>query len=584
MINSIKIELGAILALKNVIQIHDLMKDYINENDKEPSWDGYIYLYKSDDLKVENIKYKVPVQVKGKNDESLLKRQRISFPVEYKHLRNYYHDGGVFYVVVAISDDKRKTTIFYKDLTTVKLNFLLKNSEGKKPEQTKNIVLEKLKNSDPNVLFQVLTQFGYDKEQQGSGNGAIIEKAINIDVIDKVDSVRFTSYSATNETEALKQISTGEVCLYGHRADLDMWLPFDYEHQKEIRLKTVLEMNKSIGIDNVTYYDKYIVERYDTDAPIIRVSENLTIDLIGGKLQLEMHGNIESLKKDVDFLQAVLQGHSFWVDGKQVTEYANMNISESLQNDMDLITDFYHALNEIDFVCDKKIDDFDEKNREAVVRLVNLYHREVKLKEERNNEWRMWWWDDRVIPLLVVKDDNEEIQIVNWIAKDGYITYSEEAGQKHIFPRGMLFKRDIWEKLYDVDEEILLRDIERSDFDEFTSEELYLFFVEILSVYDTTKNEKYYDMAKLIITKLLEVDEENEYGIINQLQLLKRKRELSAEEVDKLESLEVTSEDDMVVCAVNVLLENKHKARKLISQLSPEKQEMFKDFPIYNLL
>ena len=584
MINSIKIELGAILALKNVIQIHDLMKDYINENDKEPSWDGYIYLYKSDDLKVENIKYKVPVQVKGKNDESLLKRQRISFPVEYKHLRNYYHDGGVFYVVVAISDDKRKTTIFYKDLTTVKLNSLLKNSEGKKPEQTKNIVLEKLKNSDPNVLFQVLTQFGYDKEQQGSGNGAIIEKAINIDVIDKVDSVRFTSYSATNETEALKQISTGEVCLYGHRADLDMWLPFDYEHQKEIRLKTVLEMNKSIGIDNVTYYDKYIVERYDTDAPIIRVSENLTIDLIGGKLQLEMHGNIESLKKDVDFLQAVLQGHSFWVDGKQVTEYANMNISESLQNDMDLITDFYHALNEIDFVCDKKIDDFDEKNREAVVRLVNLYHREVKLKEERNNEWRMWWWDDRVIPLLVVKDDNEEIQIVNWIAKDGYITYSEEAGQKHIFPRGMLFKRDIWEKLYDVDEEILLRDIERSDFDEFTSEELYLFFVEILSVYDTTKNEKYYDMAKLIITKLLEVDEENEYGIINQLQLLKRKRELSAEEVDKLESLEVTSEDDMVVCAVNVLLENKHKARKLISQLSPEKQEMFKDFPIYNLL
>lgn len=584
MINSIKIELGAILALKNVIQIHDLMKDYINENDKEPSWDGYIYLYKSDDLKVENIKYKVPVQVKGKNDESLLKRQRISFPVEYKHLRNYYHDGGVFYVVVAISDDKRKTTIFYKDLTTVKLNSLLKNSEGKKPEQTKNIVLEKLKNSDPNVLFQVLTQFGYDKEQQGSGNGAIIEKAINIDVIDKVDSVRFTSYSATNETEALKQISTGEVCLYGHRADLDMWLPFDYEHQKEIRLKTVLEMNKSIGIDNVTYYDKYIVERYDTDAPIIRVSENLTIDLIGGKLQLEMHGNIESLKKDVDFLQAVLQGHSFWVDGKQVTEYANMNISESLQNDMDLITDFYHALNEIDFVCDKKIDDFDEKNREAVVRLVNLYHREVKLKEERNNEWRMWWWDDRVIPLLVVKDDNEEIQIVNWIAKDGYITYSEEAGQKHIFPRGMLFKRDIWEKLYDVDEEILLRDIERSDFDEFTSEELYLFFVEILSAYDTTKNEKYYDMAKLIITKLLEVDEENEYGIINQLQLLKRKRELSAEEVDKLESLEVTSEDDMVVCAVNVLLENKHKARKLISQLSPEKQEMFKDFPIYNLL
>lgn len=583
--NSIKIEMGAVLALKYVVQMHDLMKDYINDNDKEPSWDGHIYLYKSDDLKAENIKYKVPVQVKGKNDESLLKRQRISFPVEYKHLRNYYHDGGVFYVVVVISDDKRKTTIFYKDLTTVKLNSLLKNSEGKKAEQKKSIVLEKLKDSNPDILFQVLAQFGYDKEQQGSGNGAIIEKAINIDVIDKVDSVRFTSYSATSEADALKQISTGEVCLYGHRADIDMWLPFDYEHQKEIHLKTVLEMDKRIGIDGVTYYDKYTVERYGTDAPLIRVSENLTIDLIGGKLHFNMHGNIESLKKDVEFLQAVLQGHTFWVGDKQVTEYFDMKISESLQKNMDSITDFYHALKEIDFTCDKKIDDFDDKNWEAVARLINLYHRSVKLKEGRNNEWRMWWWDGKVVPLLVVLDENEEIQIVNWIAKDGYIAYSEEeSGQQHIFPRGMLFKRDIWEKLYDVHEQILLQDIERSNFDEVTSEELYLFFVEILSAYDTTKNEKYYDIAKLLITKLLEVDAENEYGIINQLQLLKRKRELSEEEISKLERLEEVSEDDMVVCAVNVLLENKHKAKKLIDQLSEERQEMFKGFPIYNLL
>lgn len=134
--NSIKIEMGAVLALKNVIQLNDLMKEYINDNDKEPSWDGFIYLYKSDDMKAENIKYRIPVQVKGKNQEDLLKKQRISYPVEYKHLRNYYKDGGVFYVVVAISNDRRKTTIFYNALTTVKLNALLKNSENKKPDQT----------------------------------------------------------------------------------------------------------------------------------------------------------------------------------------------------------------------------------------------------------------------------------------------------------------------------------------------------------------------------------------------------------------------------------------------------------------
>ena len=72
LMNSIKIEMGAVLALKNVIQLNDLMKEYINDNDKEPSWDGFIYLYKSDDMKAENIKYRIPVQVKGKNQEDLL--------------------------------------------------------------------------------------------------------------------------------------------------------------------------------------------------------------------------------------------------------------------------------------------------------------------------------------------------------------------------------------------------------------------------------------------------------------------------------------------------------------------------------
>ncbi|MGN1155773.1 MAG: hypothetical protein ACI4TK_06325, partial [Agathobacter sp.] len=319
--NSIKIEMGAVLALKNVIQLNDLMKEYINDNDKEPSWDGFIYLYKSDDMKAENIKYRIPVQVKGKNQEDMLKKQRISYPVEYKHLRNYYKDGGVFYVVVAISNDRRKTTIFYNALTTVKLNALLKNSENKKPDQTKNVVLERLKNDDDKLLFKVLSQFGFDRGQQGSGEGEIIEKAINIDVINKVDSIRVTSYLTTNEDETLKMVSSGELCLYGHRSDMDMWLPFDLEQQQDMRLKRVLQMNRSIGIDRKVYYNNYLVEREYSKDPIIRVSENLTIDLLGGKLDFNMHGNIESLKRDVDFLYAILKGHTFWVDNKRVSEY-----------------------------------------------------------------------------------------------------------------------------------------------------------------------------------------------------------------------------------------------------------------------
>lgn len=577
--------MGAVLALKNVIQLNDLMKEYINDNDKEPSWDGFIYLYKSDDMKAENIKYRIPVQVKGKNQENLLKKQRISYPVEYKHLRNYYKDGGAFYVVVAISDDRRKTTIFYNALTTVKLNALLKNSEKKKPDQTKNVVLERLKNDDDKLLFKVLSQFGFDREQQGSGEGEIIEKVINIDVINKVDSIRVTSYLTTNEEEILKMVSSGELCLYGYRSDVDMWFPFDLEQQKDMRLKKVLQIDKTLGIDRQVYYNNYLVEREYSKDPIIRVSENLTIDLLGGKLNFNMHGNIKSLKRDVDFLYAILNGNTFWMDNKQVSEYTDVKLPADLKANMEMITDFYNALKEIEFSCDKRTDEFNENNWKAVTKLINVYHRKIKLKEDNKSEWYIWWWDEKIIPILIVKDENDKTQIVNWIGKEGYAVFTErETGGQSRLPKGLLFKRDIWERLYDVDEEILLRDIEKSDYSERTLNDLYMFFVEILAAYDITRNEKYFDMAQLLSDKLLQVDENNEYGIINKLQLLKRKRELSEDEISVLEKLEENTNDSMVRSAVNILLENKHNAKKLVNQLSEEDQATFKQFPIYNLL
>lgn len=577
--------MGAVLALKNVIQLNDLMKEYINDNDKEPSWDGFIYLYKSDDMKAENIKYRIPVQVKGKNQENLLKKQRISYPVEYKHLRNYYKDGGAFYVVVAISDDRRKTTIFYNALTTVKLNALLKNSEKKKPDQTKNVVLERLKNDDDKLLFKVLSQFGFDREQQGSGEGEIIEKVINIDVINKVDSIRVTSYLTTNEEEILKMVSSGELCLYGYRSDVDMWFPFDLEQQKDMRLKKVLQIDKTLGIDRQVYYNNYLVEREYSKDPIIRVSENLTIDLLGGKLNFNMHGNIKSLKRDVDFLYAILNGNTFWMDNKQVSEYTDVKLPADLKANMEMITDFYNALEEIEFSCDKRTDEFNENNWKAVTKLINVYHRKIKLKEDDKSEWYIWWWDEKIIPILIVKDENDKTQIVNWIGKEGYAVFTErETGGQSRLPKGLLFKRDIWERLYDVDEEILLKDIEKSDYSERTLNDLYMFFVEILAAYDITRNEKYFDMAQLLSDKLLQVDENNEYGIINKLQLLKRKRELSEDEISVLEKLEENTNDSMVRSAVNILLENKHNAKKLVNQLSEEDQATFKQFPIYNLL
>ena len=88
------------------------MDELLQSDDKGPSWDGDIILYSNEDLKNENFIHRIPTQVKGKNNESLLKRSGIAYIVEYKNLRNFFNDGGVCYFVKVISDDGEKAAIF----------------------------------------------------------------------------------------------------------------------------------------------------------------------------------------------------------------------------------------------------------------------------------------------------------------------------------------------------------------------------------------------------------------------------------------------------------------------------------------
>lgn len=102
--------------------------------------------------------------------------------------------------------------------------------------------------------------------------------------------------------------------------------------------------------------------------------------------------------------------------------------------------------------------------------------------------------------------------------------------------------------------------------------------------YDDTGNEKYFNMARLISDKLIWGSPQNEYWKINKLQLLRRKRPLSEEEMQELESIEKISEDRKVICAVIILLENRRMAQKVLEEMDDEARELFVKYPIYNLL
>lgn len=576
--NSVKIEKRSISELKSWIAEHDLLDEYINDNDKEPSWDGYIMVYIDEDLKAEHIKYKIPVQVKGKCKNELINRKMITYPVEYRHLQNYYFDGGVVYFVIAISEDAKRKTIFANALTPVKLKELLKSAE-KKPNQTKNIPLQRLK--DVHELYILLLQYGHDSKRQGTGQCELMRKTIDLSKLRDIDKLEATVISANSEKEALKKIFSGEVGLFGHLEKSDIWLPVEYSQQIRFKVRTVRCHDELVKVDGIEFYKRFRIEEDDESIKII-FSDNLYIKLtdIGYTMNLALNGTVESLRQDVLFMKALLSGHILQLGKMVEIEIHSDAIGNDFLEGIKITDAFTRACEQFDVRPSKKMKDYTEQDWKKMQELTNLYHGYI-IPKDGDIAWHMWWWENKLYPFIVYRENNK-VRAINIFKDDKCVTEVKFEEKKYRVPVFASLNRDIWSKLYDVREQTLIKQIEQSDINMETAPVFISIFIELMWAYDDIENEKYYNAAFLIIEKLIELDNDNVAATINRMQLIYRKRELAEEEMRKLEAID--DQDYLAKCAANILLDNKRIAKKYLEKMSEEDKNKFKQNPIYNLL
>ena len=576
--NSIKIEKGAIETLKRTVRLHEKMDEYLKEDDKGPSWDGDIILYSNEDLKSEHIKYRIPTQVKGKNDEKLLKRNGFTYPVQYKNLRNYLNDGGVCYFVIVISNDGERASIFYSALTPIKLKALLKGTERKGPEQTRNIPLIRLKNNDKNELHKILLQFGHDSREQGRGE--LVRKAISLEELEKIDSIKITTY-AKNEEEAIKSVLSGEACLYGHLKDADIWLPFEYETQTSMSIVTGRRIEKPLKADDIVFYENVDILVDSNKVFTLRLSENMSVNTKTNSFNFNAVTELDDIIRDLKFLEALEKSCTLYIGEDKLATYNDVKFHDGLKETMNFFFLLKQAVDAYDIHLNKRFKDFNKENWAAVHKLVSLWKGDIAPAQDTS--WYMWWWDGKVVPFLLGMIEGGKVIAENATHMQNVAIFVL-GKEEYRVPAMLRFKRDVWEKLYDVEESVLLEELEKGVFNKETEGDFSVLFIEVLSAYDSTQNEKYYDLSKIISDKLLEVSPDNDYWKVNRFQILKRKRELTEEELQEIEKMGEQASDVKLICAIDILLENKRSAKKVLESMETEDKDLFISYPIYNLL
>ena len=107
--------------------------------------------------------------------------------------------------------------------------------------------------------------------------------------------------------------------------------------------------------------------------------------------------------------------------------------------------------------------------------------------------------------------------------------------------------------------------------------------LEIISAYDSQKNKNECllkfaeDLSEITLSK-------DPVTIINKYKIIKRKRLLSNDEIATLVTLRNRNKDNLIKCAISILLGESNEAKKLLDELPENEKTRITKYPLYNLL
>ena len=356
--NSNQIELLAVNAVEDYFTKIERINPMIPLADKEPSWDGFLYLYSDDSMKKETMIGRIPVQLKGKTGEFV---ESLSYPINTSDLRNYMREGGCIYFVVLIND-RQERKIFYRMLIPVELQNILK---GKEQQKSINVKMKPLEDSDD--VYHSLVDFYRDmKKQTGSPIKALSLK----DLVDgNYDTFRFSLSGFDANKESLENFITRKaICLYVKSTDANASdIPI---REGRCFLKLIQDVKQAVSVNGTVFYNSF-EKTYEKNKVILGIGHCLKVAfdsqnpiVMTFNIKLEATG-LKSMQQDVLFVLNVLENKSFKIgdfsvdipcDNESEKLYALLKGKYAMLHKVQLLLEQLHVIKDLDLSTMEKRD------------------------------------------------------------------------------------------------------------------------------------------------------------------------------------------------------------------------------------
>lgn len=585
-------------AVKDSISVTETMSPFVNEGDKEPVWDGNIYIFQDSSKKKDGIK-KVPVQVKGKKSNNL-KAKKISYSLGVSYLRSYLQDGGVFFFVVHIGDNGLDRQIYYSALTPIKLRILLSNL--KKNQTTKSFDLLPFPEDNNKKTSILLNFYEHMKKQTSFSNAQLLsEEELRKQGLIEAITIPFIGYRQNDLDARDILLQMDEVYMYATIKGTDILQPLI---EMPIDLHIYEQDNKAITVNGKRYYST-ISRVKSKDKTIVTVGKSTTLtirnDSFALKIDIKPTSILRDALVDIPFLLDMANHGHFEIDGgvislgeigDKVTK-ERLEILKSRYEFCQYVSKLFKRLRLNENFDLSRFTDEDYKNTRRLYEALIEGKKVSGLKKDIPYFVAMDYADTKLALLFKKTEEPGVYEISDFFSDRSYAVYRLDEN-KNRFPSSKYvnFKAEHFLMFGNTDYDDIIESFSSYKDEPNCSEEATFLLLQMILAYDQS-NDKRKDIladAEKFAKWILDsppLNNDTNIAKINYYQIQKRNRDLTKEEQEELIAIaeRTNLEDKMQEYSVKVgaylLLDNKQAAEFYYKMLNKTNQEVLKQYPIY---
>lgn len=586
----------ATTAVESSISKTERLSSFINSGDKEPVWDGNIYIHSDNKHSKKDIK-KVATQVKGKGVSAKVK-STIKYPVSATDLKAYMHNGGTMFFVVYIDKGTGETKqIYYSALTPFKIMEIMKDKSSEKKSYS---VSFKSFPEDACEKTEIFLNFYSEAKRQASFAGRdipTIEQLQKQGVLESL-SLHYTGFRKHFPKALFPKLIDGkEMTLYVNIKGGSAPIPVQYYDSIQ-QVTMSREDDTPVSVDGVTYYDKYSIVT-TAEKVVLEIGSSVKLsfrnsdtpdDIDPVKLNVKISGTLTQRIQSLEFLIAMLENKRFNIGEYEFPavfdedELKKLNPSEYTK----MLSGYKRAQSVLDTLHVKKDLDLDKFTPEDFWKLnslieaiesgkpihkvkgnlpiiVNLnipgVHLALICKKNKDGSYNIWDYFNKQLPVKVVNDEGKE-----------YPT-----SQYSIMTEADFLSVD------NLNLQAITDDYKRIKPQEAVVNSANMLVLEMLKAYDKNSSQDLlstaYELMEWMESQPSYISKE--VVTINKLQIILRQRPLSYQEKQLLHDI-ISTGDDLLKIGAFLLLDEQTEAKEIFESLSEENKESFMNFPIYH--